>query len=63
MSELVSIARGLFVSQDLDGEGEIQINLDDYGVSTWLDRREVFALITHLGKVLDDADKKQETER
>ena len=58
MSDLVSISRGLFVSPELDKYNEIELNLDDYGVSTWLDRSEILVLVAHLIKVLAVAEEK-----
>ena len=68
MSDLVRIAQGLYAGSALDDDDELEVNVGyvedlDNSACTWLTRREILALITHLGKVLDDADEKQETER
>lgn len=52
------IARGLHVGSNLGHEDELEIRMNDPHdpVSAWLTRRQILALITHLGKVLDEAD-------
>ena len=62
MSDLVRVARRIYIGAGLDSDGEVEMEVDPEGW-TWLNRSEILALITHLNEVLNDADKKQETER
>ena len=64
MSDLVRISRRLYVGAYLDEDLELEVSVDEPQETSYafLKRREIVALIAHLNKVLDDEDKKQETE-
>lgn len=69
MSNLVRFSDMFYVGDSLDSDGELEISIPecwfeiDSECRAFFVRHEILDLITHLSKVLDDADKEQETER
>ena len=68
MSGLVRISQRLYVGSALDRDGELELNMTDCDFElddvcyTFLDRREIFALVLHLGKLIEDADEEEYAE-